>query len=355
MLFPDLNLSMRVLIVKTSAMGDILHALPVLSYLHSVKPGIEIDWVVEEAFAGLLSENPLISHLHIVRFKTWKKRPFSPGTTREILGVRRALEERSYDLVFDIQGNIKSGVITWLTRCRSRLGFTRDKTQERFNLFFTNRHIPMREKDHHITDQYLRIVGVPFGRDFSSVELATDVPVPDLEEQWAEHFIRSLSADLLFLFHMGTTWQTKYWSRDGWVAFGRLLAENYPGCGILLTWGNEQERVEALAVASEIGKAAVVPERMSLPRLAAVLKKIDLVVGGDTGVVHLAAAVGTPTVSYYRSSDGKRSGPRGLQHRIVQADMDCACCFKTRCDRDEDCRRSISPETLLKAARSVLS
>jgi heptosyltransferase I len=345
---------MRVLIVKTSAMGDILHALPVLSYLHQARPGIEVDWVVEEAFEGLLSGNPLISNLHVVRFKSWKKRPATPGTARQVLQVRRELAERNYDLVFDIQGNSKSGVITWLTRCPHRLGFTAEVTQERFNTLCTNRRIPLRSSDTHITDQYLRVVSVPFGRDFSTMALETDVRATDEDEKWAEQYIISLSRDLIFLFHMGTTWQTKFWYEDGWAELGAALSESYPGCGIMLTWGNEAERAEAERIASRTGSVAIIPERLSLQRLAAVVRRVDVVIGGDTGVVHLAAAVGTPTVSYYRSSDGMRSGPRGEQHRIVQTPMECACCFETKCNRDYSCRRSINPAMLLKSVKSVL-
>lgn len=345
---------MRVLIIKTSAMGDILHALPVLSYLHTVKPGIEIDWVVEEAFSGLISEHPLISRRHIVSFRKWKKRLYSAATFRGANAVRQAIVERDYDFVFDIQGNTKSGMIAWLSGCPKRLGFTREFTQERLNTFFTNRQIPMRPSDRHITDQYLRIVSVPFGRDFRGMELNACMQFPEGDEKWAADFIRSLSADLVFLFHMGTTWQTKFWYQDGWAALGRTISIEYPGSVILLTWGNDAEHEEAEKVASMIGSCVLVPDRMPIQRLASVIGKVDLVLGGDTGVVHLAAALGTPTVSYYRSSDGMRSGPRGEQHRIIQAPMECTCCFDTKCSRDDICRKSVTPEMLFEAVRSVL-
>lgn len=335
-------------------MGDILHALPVLSCLHTVKPGIEIDWVVEEAFAGLLAEHPLISRLHIVRFRKWKKNLFSADTFREANSVRKAILERDYDFVFDIQGNIKSGIVAWLTDSPKRLGFTREFTQERLNTLFTTRQIPMRPSDRHITDQYLRIVSIPFGRDCSGMDPASGIRFSEEDVRWAEQFIRSLSADLVFLFHMGTTWQTKFWHREGWDALGKAISVEHPGSVILLTWGSEAEYEEAQSVASAIGDSALVPERMPLQRLGSVIGMVDLVVGGDTGVVHMAAALGTPTVSYYRSSDGRRSGPRGEQHRIVQAPVECTCCFETKCRKDEVCRRSITPEMLFDAVKSIL-
>ena len=113
----------EILIVKTSALGDIIHALPVLDYLHTVVPGIEVDWVVEERFREILDENPLIGRVFTVNTKKWRKKLFSPATWREIGAVREELQARSYKIVFDIQGNLKSGVITWLTGCERRYGF----------------------------------------------------------------------------------------------------------------------------------------------------------------------------------------------------------------------------------------
>ena len=95
-------------------------------------------------------------------------------------------------------------------------------------------------------------------------------------------------------------------------------------------------------------------DRYSLKGLAALLKKVDLVVGGDTGPLHLAATVGTPTVSLYRSSDGRRSGPRGAGHVVVQSPLDCAACFRTTCDQDEACRRSITVATVAGAVERLL-
>lgn len=346
---------MRILIVKISAMGDILHALPVLDYLHQALPGCEIDWVVEEAFADLLRHNPLISRLHAVRFKAWKRAPFATGTIREIMAVRTALVERCYDLVLDIQGNIKSGIVTGLTGCRQRVGFVRAFTQERLNTLFTNQRFSPLPEDRHITDQYLRVASAPFALDFSRMRLAADVvTTPEDAAAVSGMITRSNSAAPVFLLHGGTTWQTKFWYQDGWVALGRLLLADYPDGLLLFSWGNDKERAAAEQCAKALGSRAMLLERLPLPRLAALVKQVDLVIGGDTGIVHLAAATGTRTVSYYRSSDGMRSGPRGPGHQVVQAPMPCAGCFRTGCDRDDECRISITPEMLQAAVNKVM-
>ncbi len=346
---------MRILIVKISAMGDILHALPVLDYLHQAAPGCEIDWVVEEAFADLLRGNPLIGQIQTVRLKKWKRSPFSWGTAKEVMAARASLAARRYDLVIDLQGNIKSGVITSLTHCPVRLGFEGRVAQERLNSFFTNRQVPLHADDLHITDQYLRVASAPFSLDFHDLPLQTAVVTTAEDDRWAASLVQDCRADHLFLCHMGTTWQTKFWSTEGWTMVGRRLAVAFPGSVQLFSWGNETEHQAVHQVVAAIGGGARVLERLPLRRLAALVKQVDLVVGGDTGIIHLAAAVGTATVSYYRASDGLRSGPRGARHRIIQAPMPCTRCFKTSCSKDMECRASITPDMVLTAIRQLVT
>jgi len=223
------------------------------------------------------------------------------------------------------------------------------------NLLFTTRQIPIRPRDRHVTDQYLRVVGLPFGRDFQEMVLATDIYTAPADDAAADALLATLSDGLVFLFHCGTTWPSKFWYEEGWVQLGKSLLQTYPESSLLLTWGNEAERELATAIAAAMGGGARLVDRHSLKGLTAILKKVDLVVGCDSGPVHLAAAVGTPTVSLYRASDGKRSGPQGKIHAIVQSPLHCSCCFRTSCDNDEVCRQSITVEAVLSAAERILS
>ena len=347
---------MRILIVKISAMGDVLHALPVLDYLKQASPGCEIDWVIEEAFADLLRDNPLISKLHTVHFKQWKRRPFSLDTIKEVQAARKGLAERSYDLVIDIQGNIKSGIVAWLSGCPRRTGFCRVAAQESLNSLFINRRIRLLPGDRHITEQYLRIAEAAFDLKFSGLQLHTDVCTSQEDDLAAEELVnRFRRSGPVILIHTGTTWQTKFWHESGWIELGGKIITSFPGAVLLFSWGNASERSAAERITASLGSQAVQLDKFSLMRLAALVKKVALVIGGDTGIVHLAAAAGTPTVSYYRASDGLRSGPRGAQHAIVQAPMPCARCFRTRCEKDRECRESITPELLLEEIKRVLS
>lgn len=346
---------MRVLIVKMSALGDIIHALPVLDYLQHVSPGITIDWVVEEQFHEILAGNPRISTLHLARTKAWRKRPLAPETRHEISALKHSLREHSYEIVFDIQGNLKSGAIDWLSGSRNCLGFDKEVLQERLNLLFTSRKVRIQPQDYHVTDQYLRLVSAPFERDFTAMELTSDIHTSPGDDAAAESLLTPLKTGLVFLFHYGTTWQTKFWHETAWVALGKRILSRYPGSSILFSWGNENEKRIVSNLADEIGNGAIVIERYPLKGLTALLKKVNLVVGGDTGPVHLAAAVGTPTVSFYRASDGKRSGPRGNRHVIIQAPLNCTACFRTKCDRDSACRDSITVQHVTEGIEKLVS
>lgn len=338
-----------------SALGDIIHSLPVLDYLHQVSPGIEIDWIVEEPFREILEGNPLLDTLFLVRTKVWRRRPFARKTRQEIRALKQELRERQYDFLFDLQGNMKSAFIDWLSGVEQRIGFTQENLQESVNQYFTTRQVPSRPQDYHVSDQYLRLVSVCFGKDFRAMNLASHIHTSAEADAIARTLLATLADGLVFLFHYGTTWQTKFWYEEGWVILGKELLARYPESSILLSWGTDEERAIVSRIAGDIGPGARVIDHYSLKEFSALLKKVDLVVGGDTGPVHIAAAVGTPTVSLFRASDGKRSGPRGHGHVVIQSPRHCSCCFRTECDNDMSCRRSIPPEVVIKAVAKALS
>jgi len=186
------------------------------------------------------------------------------------------------------------------------------------------------------------------------MKLSSDIYTSPEDDETARTLLATMSDGLVFLFHYGTTWETKFWFEEAWVDLGKRLLENYPESSILLSWGNEAERAAVTGIAAGIGPGARVLDRFPLKGFAALLKKVDLVVGGDTGPIHIAAAVGTPTVSLYRASDGKRSGPRGPGHVIVQTPIHCAPCFRTECDKNDKCMRTIAVEDVMRAGDKAL-
>ncbi len=346
---------MKVLIVKTSSLGDIIHALPVLDYIHKARPGIIIDWIVEESFKELLSGNHLLNELHVLATRRWKKSLSSVQTRNEIASLWSKLRRSRYNIVFDIQGNLKSGLIDLASGSGLRIGFPQELLQERINSFFTSRKAKYSASNNHATLRCLSVVSTPFSLPYLDREFQSDIAFTALDAAEADQVTTDLGEGPRVLFHCGTTWQTKYWHPESWSELGSRITARYTDSVILFTWGNEPEKESAELIASRIIGRTRIVKRLPLKTLAALFKRVDLVVGGDTGPVHLAAAVGTPTVSLYRSSDGSESGPRGSRHVIVQSPMPCTRCFKTSCPQDQECRTSISVEAMFAGIELLLT
>jgi heptosyltransferase-1 len=345
---------MRILIVKTSAMGDIIHALPVLELIQTLSPKAEIDWIVEEPFADLLSGNPLISRLHIISTKRWKKSILSTETRKQIADVLKELRGRRYDIVFDIQGNLKSGIIALLSGCSRRIGLAKERLQERINAIFTNERPAVHPADDHATSRYLRVISSTLGNEKDSyAQPGCMIYTSAEDDRTVQQLLTAIPGSPRLLFHCGTTWQTKFWSESGWIELGRLVKEYFPQAAIHLSWGNESERNAAERIATGIGPAAQLLQRYSIKGITAVIKQMDVLIAGDTGLTHLAACVDTPTVSFYRASDGSISGPRGERHIIVQSPLHCSKCLRTSCPQDAECRKSIRAESILEGVVSL--
>jgi heptosyltransferase-1 len=343
---------MKVLIVKASALGDVVHALPVLAYLQSADPAIEIDWLIEEQFAPLLTEHPLIRRVHLLSTRTWRQQSPTDGIAAVAALVRRLRGER-YDLVLDLQGNAKSGLFTWLTGAPRRYGFSRAWVRELPNLLATNRRVSPDGPLCHISDKSLA-VAVAAVHGGTEKPTAGPLPIPDQIRDKVQALLREkgVCRRPLVVLHYGTTWDTKLWSLDHWCRLAQALCRGDLRC--LLTWGNEAEFTAANVIRNAAGDNAALWPRASLMELAALLASADLVVGGDTGPIHIAAAVGTPTVSFYRATDAARNGPRGEKHRLLQAPFDCSPCLRKNCDQDLDCAHSVSVEAVLDAVVQLL-
>jgi heptosyltransferase-1 len=347
---------MKVLIVKTSALGDVVHALPVLAYLKSAKPDIQVDWLVEEAFAPLLADHPLLNRVIVLRTKAWRRAGFLPaisGAWQTIGCLRR----QNYDRVLDLQGNSKSGFFTRFAGSPKRFGFNRSGVREWPNLLATTHRVGLRGGDHHVSRRVLAIAraAVPGG---SQERWAGPLSVNAAAAERVATHLKGLGLAAhgerpLVVLHYGTTWPTKRWRLGFWQelavrVIGALNAK------VLLTWGTETEKKAATAIAAAAGRQALIWPKRPLPDLAALLARVDLVVGCDTGPVHIAAAIGTPTVSIYRATDALRNGPRGPKHRCLQAPLGCSPCLRKLCERDRHCSGSVSVDSVFSAVRGNL-
>jgi len=354
---PDVR---RILIVKLSAMGDVVHALPVVSYLRRAAPSAEIHWAVDARFAGLLEGNPGIAKVVPMPIKEWKGRLGSPATWREAGNAAEALRGGKYDLAIDLQGNIKSGVVTYLSGASLRYGFPREIARERQNLWFTNRHPPAVEEDRHVTRKILRVASAPFGGEFRIDDLKGEVGNTPEETAAAERLLFDAlpGAAPRLAVHPGTTWNTKRMDPAFWAETVRLLRGIFPSMGTFLSWGTDREREECLAIRYLVGERVALLPRLGYKALAAAYRTCGHMIGPDTGPLHLAAAVGAKTVSVFRGSDGRYAAPVGPGHRFFQAPLPCTACQikgDKVCPRDAECRATIKAAEVAAAMAELIA
>jgi len=270
---------MKVLIVKVSALGDVVHALPVLPYLKSVDSSMEIDWLVEESFAPLLDGHPLIKRVHRLRTKAWRK----SGSVAAVRGAWRLageLRRERYDVVLDLQGNSKSGLFTLLAGAPRRFGFDGAGAREWPNRLATNRKVSLTEADYHITTRSLAVARAAFpGGEVSCP--AGPLPVDPQARAAVAEGLREFAAEdaPIVVLHYGTTWSTKLWPLERWCELAAALGAEH-GTRLVLTWGSDDELVAAKTIAEAGQGRTLIWPRGPLPELVALLARADLVSAG---------------------------------------------------------------------------
>ena len=347
--------SESILLVRLSALGDVIHALHGLVALRAARPRARIGFLVEDRSASLLAHQPDLDLLHVFPRKRWQLRmrrhPAAVGT--EAHRFLSELRSARYDTVVDLQGNLKGGLLSSLTGARRRIGLAREDGIEGNHRFHTE-WVALPEGPVHRVDRVFALLA-PLG-----VEPAAGVPrvgVPPEDRDRADEILAELSLTPggFAVLHPGTSAFGLYkrWPPDRFGRFAALLEER-TGLPSLVTWGPGEE-VLAEAVAAAGGGAAIPsPPTPGLPALARIVERSGLCVAGDTGVLHLAAFLGVPTVGIYGPKDPKVYGPRGPRATFFTKGLDCSGCPKRTCS-DPVCMTSITPEEVLLIALPMLT
>lgn len=330
---------MRVLIIKTSSLGDIIHTLPALTDAKAALKTIQFDWIIEENFAEIARFHPAVHTIFPIGLRRWRTQLLSKKTWQEIALFRKLIAAQEYNLVLDAQGLIKSGIIAKLCHGK-RLGFDARSAREPAASFFYDDKIPVLKNQHAI--YRLREL---FSRAlyYSHINLPLDYGLNPL------HFKLKSPSPPYVVFLQGTTWQTKYWPQLYWVELAQKI--NAKGLLIKLPWGNNREKKAAEALAKTSHLIEVLPP-LNLRGIAELLTSAKMVVGVDTGLVHLAAALNVPTLSLFGPTTPHLTGPLGFHSKSLQVNFPCAPCFKRTCKFKEyrgplaspPCFQSLTPE-----------
>jgi heptosyltransferase-1 len=287
----------RILLVRLSSLGDVLHTFPAVTDLRRAHPGATLDWVVEEAYAPLARMHPGVSRAIPVAFRRWRRRALARGTWREFIAFRRTLREHAYDAIVDAQGLVKSAVVAHLASGPAH-GYGPGTARERLAAWFYDftYEIPREE---HAVHRYRTLLAraldyrLQGGIDYGIVAPAAPVFAP--------------SGPYCVLLH-STARAEKLWPEEAWLEVGRALAAR--GLACVLPWGNLSERRRAKRLEGALPQA-VVPPQLSMEEVAGLIGDAVAVVGLDTGLMHLAVALAVPVVGIYCNSEPARTGPLG--------------------------------------------
>lgn len=367
---------MKILIIKLSAIGDVIHTLPTLGALRRLYPTAEITWVVEEAAADLLAGHPDLDRVLVSRRKSWIKtlrRGRIAATLTDFRAFWRDLRRHPYDLVIDAHGLLKSAVIVAVSGGRRKLGY--DSLQEGSGLFYGEK-IP-ENLNKHAVDRYLDfphyLAGEPEGgkgppapaefriavgesqrhriatllKDHAKILSQTGEQQPNFSAEQGENTVpyRFVAVNPVAF------WETKLWVEEKFAELcDRIRAEL--GMGVILT-GEKAAPLEKILSAMKT-PAVNLGGQTTLRELACLYRQAALVITTDSGPMHLAAAMGTPVVALFGPTDPARTGPYGDGHRVIRGALPCMPCFRRRCD-DPRCMREITVETVLTAVKESLN
>ncbi len=298
--------SPRFLVIRLSSIGDIVHALPAVAALGGTFPEAEIDWVVETRHADLLAGNPFVHRLIRLDTLGWRKRLISGSTIGSIARGIAALRQAEYDAAIDLQGLYKSALIARLSRSRMRIGLAKQWLREpAAGVFYTERVSP-REATHVIEMNMApveRLGARPVAREGWQFPL----PRTEADDQYVERQLAASGSDDFMVINPGGGWKNKCWAPENYAGLIRLLAGEIAGNCFLTGSSAEEPLIREIIRTADSPRAKYFPS--TIIQFTALVRRAKLFVGGDTGPLHLAAAVRTPIVALYGPTDPARNGP----------------------------------------------
>jgi heptosyltransferase I len=341
--------TVNILIVKLSAIGDVIHTLPALSALRKLYPDSHITWVIEEASSDIILDHPYLDHVIISHRKQWidnlKHRKIG-RTIREIRSFMHDLRSRPYDLVIDFHGLFKSAVVVFLSSGKRKLGY--DSMQELSGLFLNEKiHEDMKK---HAVDRYL-----DFLRYLNADIIKPDFIIPIREDNkvHVDELLRTNEIDKSDQFvavSPTALWKTKLWQDENFALLCDRITEELK-IRVVLTGSNRMELARIQSMMRN--PAANLGAETTLRDLAYLCQRSSLLITTDSGPMHIAAAMGTPVIALFGPTDPSRTGPYGKGHTVLRKDLPCSPCFLKKCDLTQ-CMHDITVEEVFRTVKEKL-
>ena len=346
------NDPLEILIVKLSAIGDVVHTLAFLDVLHQNFSKAKIDWLVEEGASGIIEGHPAIRRVIISKRKSWLRNLFENRrygqVFREILSFKKDLRHRHYDVVIDLQGLLKSGVLVGFSRGNRKVGMA--GAREGAWLFL--KEPPVRVNTHqHAIDRYLE-VATYLGCKWDRWE--NRIPVSATHQRAIDQMLEGggFEGGNLLAINPMAKWKTKLWEPELFAALGDRILRDF-SCRIVFT-GSQDDRLVIDNISSMMKTRPLnFAGRTSLKELACLYGRCRVLITTDTGPMHMAAAMGCAVVALFGPTSPLRTGPYGSKHRVMTSGAACSPCFKKACD-EWSCMRNITVDSVYGAVREVL-
>lgn len=316
-----------ILIVKTSSIGDVIQTFPVLDYLRRRCPDARIDWVVEKASSEVVLAHPQLSNTLVVDTKRWRKSLIANRT--EIAAFGRTLREVEYDVLFDLQGNSKSALITLFAKARHKVGYTWKSAPEKTNWLVTShRYTPPA----HLCarTRYLALVQSYFGDTEQFTAQPVELRLSESERQKKELLLTGIPRRPIFMVCFGSRWKNKQLKSETWAQLlKRIDAEINPG--FLFIWGSAEEKKQADALQALFPLTSRSVGELTLNLWQALMGEMDGVLAVDSAALHLCATTSAPSFSIFGASSAAFYKPAGEQHVAFQGSCPYGRTFIKRC------------------------
>lgn len=341
----------RILVVKLSAIGDVVHTLPAVQLLRKALPDAHIGWVAHPASASLLEGHPAIDELIPL-----PRRPSQYGEAGGFFHLVKQLrsDKPGWDYAIDFHGLTKSGIVALLSGARERIGFAHRGSRELNPLFINNRVATGARSVIRMNIELLSALGI-------SIDGPATATFPDTAEhaatiqKWRSE--NGLGDERFLILDPFAGWKTKLWPDDHWIQTARLAAQEMNLRSMIFSGPGERDH--AVSLAQKIDGAVVAPETTLLQYVALLRQCARAKIAADTGPMHIAAAVGVPVVGLYGPSDPARNGPHftGARYKLLQDESQpCANTFNRRCSyhKPGDCMATLSPDMVVRALQELL-
>ena len=345
----------RILIVKLSSIGDVVHSLPTLKALRDAYPQAYIAWVVEEKSKDIITDNPLLDEVIIFEKERWKKELFKTKGTKESLkdvyNFAKTLREKKFDAAIDLQGLLRSSLIAYFSGAKIRVGY-RDSGE--MSHIFYNLKVDSNESGIHAVDRHLYIAKF-LGASINQVEFPLWISKEErnfAKKVLSEHNISR--KDLLIGLNAGASIQHNRWDKERFAKLGDILIEKHEA-NIILFGGKQDVKLVQEIYEMMRNKPINLAGKTTMKQLASIIEYCNLFIGNDTGPLHIAVAMKVPVVAIFGPADPKRTGPYGKQNIVVYKKLSCSPCFRHPTCSDFKCMKLISVEEVLEAAERLLS